>query len=87
MVIRESFASIIGRMIQVTDQSLSETMIFIDKQIIWGEYTEIPKHAGSMDKSGKTLVSTGPTVRYKILGMLYRRALFDLQFVHNLFWL
>jgi hypothetical protein len=25
--------------------------------------------------------------RYKILGLLYKRALFDLQFVHNLFWL
>jgi hypothetical protein len=24
---------------------------------------------------------------YKILGLLYERALFDLQFVHNLFWL
>ena len=24
---------------------------------------------------------------YKILGLLYKRALFDLQFVHNLFWL
>ena len=24
---------------------------------------------------------------YKILGVLYKRALFDLQFVHNLFWL
>ena len=35
----------------------------------------------------QTLVSTGPTVRYKILGLLYERALFDLQFVHNLFWL
>jgi hypothetical protein len=23
---------------------------------------------------------------YKILGLLYKRALFDLQFVHNLFW-
>jgi hypothetical protein len=35
----------------------------------------------------QTLVSTGPTVRYKILSLLYKRALFDLQFVHNLFWL
>jgi hypothetical protein len=25
--------------------------------------------------------------RYKILGLLYKRALFDLQFVCNLFWL
>ena len=25
--------------------------------------------------------------RYKILGLLHKRALFDLQFVHNLFWL
>ena len=25
--------------------------------------------------------------QYKILGLLYKRALFDLQFVHNLFWL
>jgi hypothetical protein len=33
------------------------------------------------------LVSTGPTVQYKILGLYYKRALFDLQFVHNLFWL
>ena len=33
----------------------------------------------------QTLVSTGPTVRYKILGLLYERALFGLQFVHNLF--
>ena len=24
---------------------------------------------------------------YKILGLLYKRALFDLQFAHNLFWL
>ena len=24
---------------------------------------------------------------YKILGLLYKRALFDLQFVHNLYWL
>ena len=24
---------------------------------------------------------------YKILGLLYKRALFDIQFVHNLFWL
>jgi hypothetical protein len=24
---------------------------------------------------------------YKILGLLYKRALFNLQFVHNLFWL
>ena len=24
---------------------------------------------------------------YKILGLLYKRALFDLQFIHNLFWL
>ena len=24
---------------------------------------------------------------YKILGLLYKRALFDFQFVHNLFWL
>jgi hypothetical protein len=24
---------------------------------------------------------------YKILGLLYKRALFDLKFVHNLFWL
>jgi hypothetical protein len=24
---------------------------------------------------------------YKIMGLLYKRALFDLQFVHNLFWL
>ena len=24
---------------------------------------------------------------YQILGLLYKRALFDLQFVHNLFWL
>ena len=24
---------------------------------------------------------------YEILGLLYKRALFDLQFVHNLFWL
>ena len=24
---------------------------------------------------------------YKILGLLYKRAMFDLQFVHNLFWL
>jgi hypothetical protein len=24
---------------------------------------------------------------YKILGLLYKRALFDLQFVHNSFWL
>ena len=24
---------------------------------------------------------------YRILGLLYKRALFDLQFVHNLFWL
>jgi hypothetical protein len=24
---------------------------------------------------------------YKILGLFYKRALFDLQFVHNLFWL
>ena len=35
----------------------------------------------------QTLVSTGLTVRYKILDLLYKRALFDLQFVHNLFWL
>jgi hypothetical protein len=35
----------------------------------------------------KTLVSNGPTVRHKILGLLYKRALFDLQFVYNLFWL
>jgi hypothetical protein len=26
-------------------------------------------------------------VLYRILGLLYKRALFDLQFVHNLFWL
>jgi hypothetical protein len=35
----------------------------------------------------QTLVSIGPSVRYKIMGLLYKRALFDLQFVHNLFWL
>jgi hypothetical protein len=35
-------------------------------------------------RSGKTLVVTGPTVRYKILGLFYKRVLFDLQFVHNL---
>jgi hypothetical protein len=64
-------------------------------------YPEIPKHAGPTDKSGKIQFGpekhwvstgqnvryTGQTVRYKILGLLYKRALFDLQFVHNLFWL
>ena len=40
----------------------------------------IPKRAGTKDKS----ISTGIN---KILGLLYKRALFDLQFVHNLFWL
>jgi hypothetical protein len=41
---------------------------------------EIPKHAGPTDNSGKTLVFTGSTVRYEILGLLYKKALFDLQF-------
>jgi hypothetical protein len=42
--------------------------------------SEIPKRASTMDKS----ISTG--IKY-YLGLLYKRALFDLQFVHNLFWL
>jgi hypothetical protein len=44
------------------------------------EKNQIPKHAGTTDKS----ISTG--IKY-CLGLLYKRALFDLQFVHNLFWL
>jgi hypothetical protein len=53
--------------------------------------TEIPKHAGPMDKSGKNQFGpekhwfTPDRLWYKILGLLYKRALFDLQFVHNLF--
>ena len=40
--------------------------------------SEIPKHAGTVDKS----ISTG--IKYWVCCI---RALFDLQFVHNLFWL
>jgi hypothetical protein len=48
--------------------------------------TEIPKHAGPTDKSGKN--QFGPEKHWfppEILGLLYKRALYDLQFVHHLF--
>jgi hypothetical protein len=48
------------------------------------------KHAnGTSEKDSQTCRYNGEIYFhcYKILGLLYKRALFDLQFVHNLFWL
>ena len=58
----------------------------------WSSQTKEPQRFSNMPVRRTNPVKINSVrknigVRYKILDLLYKRSLFDLQFVHNLFWL